>query len=172
MRHRLLVLVCAVLFCAPPATAAEMILASVPGAAIVGRGVLSFAFWDVYTATLAAPDGRFDPAKPFALTLDYLISIKGRAIAERSIQEMRKQGFGDEARLADWNARMKAIFPDVHKGTILSAVYVPGKETKFFDGNREIGTIEGDDFAQRFFNIWLGEKTSEPKLRRALLGLS
>ena len=37
MRHRLLVFVCAVLFCAPPATAAEMILASVPGAAIVGR---------------------------------------------------------------------------------------------------------------------------------------
>lgn len=172
MRPRFLVFLGALLLCAQTALGTEKILAAVPGASVVGRGVLSYAFWDVYKATLYAPDGKFDPRKPFALSIEYFVSINGHDIANRSTQEMRKQGFGDEVKLAAWNAQMKAIFPDVRNGTVLSAVYIPGKNTVFFRGDTIIGSIEGDDFGQLFFGIWLDEKTSEPKLRRALLGLS
>jgi hypothetical protein len=172
IRRGLLVLFGAILLCSQPALATETVLASVPRASVVGRGVLSFAFWDVYKATLYAPDGQFGSEKPIALTIEYLISINGRDIADRSVQEMRKQGFADEAKLADWNAQLKVIFPDVRNGTVLSAVYQPGEQTAFYNGSTAIGTIAGDDFGRLFFGIWLGERTSEPKLRRALLGLS
>ncbi|HEY8941891.1 MAG TPA: hypothetical protein VIM59_16970, partial [Cellvibrio sp.] len=46
-------------------TPAETVQASVPGAALVGRGVLSYAFWDVYEATLFAPDGVWNSNQPF-----------------------------------------------------------------------------------------------------------
>jgi hypothetical protein len=82
-----------------------------------------------------------------------------------------KQGFTDEVTLADWNSQMKAIFPDVKAGTVLTAISQPGKQTTFYDGATIIGSIKGDDFGKAFFGIWLAEKTSEPKLRRALLGL-
>ena len=172
MRPRLLVFFGALLFCAHAALASETVLASVPSASVVGRGVLSYAFWDVYQATLYAPKGRFDLSKPVALSIEYYCAIDGKDIADRSVQEMRKQGFNDEIKLATWNAQMKAIFPDVRDGTVLSAVYTPGRQTVFYSGSTIIGTIKGDDFGRLFFGIWLDEKTSEPELRRALLGLS
>lgn len=172
MRFKPLAFLTALLLCAQSALATETILASVPGASVVGRGVLSYAFWDVYKVALYAPNGQFDRDKPFALSIEYLLSISGRDIADRSVQEMRKQGYGDEKTLASWNAQMKEIFPDVRNGTVLSAVYMPGGRTDFYNGSTMIGTIAGEDFGRLFFGIWLDEKTSEPKLRRALLGQS
>ncbi len=151
--------------------ARETIALAVPAASIVGQGVLSYAFWDIYKATLYAPDGLWHAAKPFALSIEYYRALNGKDIADRSVQEMRKQGFSDEVTLAAWHSQMKAIFPNVKKGTMLTAVYTPAKQTTFYQGDDTIGAIKGDDFGQWFFAIWLAEKTSEPKLRRALLGL-
>lgn len=172
MRRKIISLLVAFLLCAPAAQANEDILINVPNAAVVGRGILSYAFWDIYEATLYAPEGRVDAGKPVALSIAYYHAIDGKDIADRSVQEIRDQGFADEVRLAAWHAQLKAIIPNVNKGTVLSAVYTPGRETTFYDGDTAIGTIKGDDFGQLFFNIWLSEKTSEPQLRRALLGMS
>lgn len=149
----------------------EVVQASVPGASLVGRGVLSYAFWDIYEATLFAPDGVWDSNKPFSLSIKYFRTINGKDIANRSVQEIRQQGFTDEVTLAAWNSQMKTIFPDVKKGTMLTAVYIPDKQTTFYSGTDVIGVIKDDDFGRSFFGIWLAEKTSEPKLRRDLLGL-
>ena len=49
------------------AHALESVQASVPDASVVGRGTLTYAFWDIYDATLYAPQGKWDRSKPFAL---------------------------------------------------------------------------------------------------------
>jgi len=172
MQRKLLLFLSALVFYAQSALATEVILASVPSVSVVGRGVLSYALWDIYEATLFAPKGQWNPAKPFALSIAYFRDIDGKDIADRSVQEIRHQGFDNEVKLAAWNTQMKAIFPDVKDGTVLSAIYFPGKQTTFYSGNQLIGSIKGDDFGQFFFGIWINEKTSEPALRRALLGLS
>ncbi len=172
MRPRPLAFLCAYLLFAPGAFAADVVLSAVPGASVVGRGVLSYAFWDLYAATLYAPEGRWDPTRPFALSIEYYRSIEGEDIADRSVQEMRQQGFSDEVKLATWNAQLKTIFPDVEDGTVLHAIYQPGRQTNFYRGSETIGVIKGDEFGKLFFGIWLDERTSEPELRRALLGLS
>lgn len=172
MQRRFFVFLSLLVFYSHTAFAGGVVLNTVPNASVVGRGVLSYAFWDVYEITLYAPKGRWDPNKHFALSIEYFHSIKGKDIADRSVQEMRKQGFSDEVKLAAWNSQMKKIFPDVKDGSVLSAVYVPGKKTIFYSRNEMIGVIKGDDFARMFFGIWLAEKTSEPQLRRALLGIS
>lgn len=151
------------------ASAVEPALARISNAQIVGKGVLSYGFWDIYQATLYAPDGEWNPKKPFVLSIRYYRNIKGAAIADRSVREMRGQGFKDEILLAAWHTQMKSIFPDVQNGTILSALYIPGQGTIFYHGNKNIGTIKDEDFSDRFFSIWLDKKTSEPRLRRALL---
>ena len=40
----------------------------------------------------------------------------------------------------------------------------------FYKDNTEIGRIKDPAFSVAFFNIWLGDKTSAPELRRKLLG--
>ena len=79
---------------------------------------------------------------------------------------------GDEEILNKWYVEMNSIFPDVKNGTVLTAIFIPGKDTEFFENNRSIGAIKGDNFLRRFSDIWLGEKTSEPALRKKLLGLT
>lgn len=154
-----------------PAQAMDPIRTAVPNAQIVGQGVLSVMVWEVYSAKLYAPHGQWNEDSPFALQLLYLQDLAGQKIADRSVQEMRKQGFRDEVRLADWHTQMSAIFPDVYEGTVLTGLFTPGGETVFFEGEREIGRIRDPEFGRSFFDIWLGEKTSAPDLRRKLLGM-
>ena len=156
---------------AQPAFSMDVIVKNIPDAKIVGTGTLSLAFWDIYDATLYAPDSKINKTKPFALTIRYMREIEGRDIADRSAQEIRKQGFVDEFKLTDWNRQLKNIFPSVANGTVLSAIFIPGDRTIFYDGSRHIGTVKDAEFTIWFANIWLGEKTSEPVLRRRLLGL-
>ncbi|MGB0630688.1 MAG: chalcone isomerase family protein [Alphaproteobacteria bacterium] len=136
----------------------------------VGEAVLRYLFWDVYRAELFAPAARWRPDAPFALTLNYLRDLDGADIADRTISEMRDQGFSDEKILSDWQARLRAVFPDVSDGTRLTGVRDRGGRTIFYRDGRKIGEFDDPSFTRRFFDIWLGEKTSEPALRRALLG--
>ena len=144
----------------------------VPNAQSVGKASLSIMVWDIFDAELIAPNAAWDRSQPFALKLSYKLNIAGKRIADRSIKEIRDQGFSDEIKLADWHAQMIKIFPDVNSDTSLVGVYTASKETVFLNNNREIGRIADPEFGKYFFDIWLGPKSSQPKLRRQLLGRS
>lgn len=148
-----------------------MIKPYVKNAKIVGQGTLKFSFWNIYNATLYAPNGQWQPTAPYALQLIYFVATTGKKIADRTISEMRTQGVTDELQLADWHTQMVAIFPNVEKNMSLTGVYTQNGTTVFFRGNTPIGTITDPSFGYRFFNIWLGDNTSEPKLRKNLLGI-
>ena len=151
-------------------TASNIIQQHVPNAKPVGTGRMRFWFWSVYDATLYAPHGTWRANRPYALKLDYLRALNGKAIADRSAEEIRKLGFADEARLAVWLADMRTIFPDVDEGRSLTGIYHPKLGTRFYDGGRSIGRIADPEFGRWFFGIWLSKKTSAPDLRAQLLG--
>ncbi len=132
---------------------------------------LKYMMWDVYDATLLTSNGNYQHDEPFALTLDYLIDLKGKKIAERSIVEMRKQGISDAAKLEEWENILKDIFPNVEKGNSITGIRDKNGYTIFFKNNTKIGQIEDPKFTKHFFDIWLGSKTSEPEMRQQLLGL-
>ena len=163
----------AFIFCfASPTMASKTGLENlVPEAALVGEGRLNYMIWEVYDAALFAPKGQWDQDKPFALKLSYLRSLKGKAIADRSVEEMRKQGFSDEVKLATWHSQMREIFPDVDADVSITGIRTENGETVFYKNNEEIGRIRDLEFSKTFFNIWLSPKTSEPELRAQLLSL-
>ena len=136
----------------------------------VGQGLLSHLFWDVYTATLIAPNAKWHPDMPFALSVKYLLDIDGADIAERTISEIRDQGYADEPNLSVWQEKLLNILPNVTDGTRLTAVRDKTGHTIFYHDGNWIGEIDDRAFTRRFFDIWLGEKTPRPALRRALLG--
>lgn len=148
----------------------EQFATHVPNAQLVGEGKLTYMLWDVYTAHLYAPGGNWNMEEPFALTLHYLRHLNGKAIAERSVEEIRKQGFRDEVKLAAWYREMESIFPDVNKGDEITGIYLPGKKTVFYLNGEKIGHVMDAEFGTHFFNIWLDAKTSEPELRQMLVG--
>ena len=153
-----------------PSYALDHIRAFVPAAEKVGEGRLTYMLWDVYDASLYAPQGNWDPRQPFALQLSYLRELDGKKIADRSVEEMRAQGITDEIKLATWHAQMRKIFPDVDMGVSLTGVYTEQGTAIFYRNDVEIGRINDPQFSKAFFDIWLNQKTSAPDLRRKLLG--
>ncbi len=156
---------------AGPVFADESVKRLLPEAEKVGEGRLTYLFWDVYDAALYAPQGTYDPNRPFALKLTYLMDFKGRDIAGRSIEEMRAQGVRNEAKLTAWDAEMQRIFPDVKDGDSLLGIQTEDGIAIFYDQVRELGRVADADFSRAFFDIWLAENTRAPKLRRSLLSL-
>jgi hypothetical protein len=48
-------------------------------------------------------------------------------------------------------------------------VQVPGVATRYFVNGKFTGEIRDAEFTRLFFGIWLSPRTSEPRLRQALL---
>ncbi|MFQ3249126.1 MAG: hypothetical protein ACI9O6_000930 [Glaciecola sp.] len=138
---------------------------------MVSEARLKVLFWKIYDAKLAAPDGSWKKDTPFALSLSYLRDFEGEEIARRSVGEMREIGYDDEALLSKWYEQMREIFPNVKEGENITGVFDKNQHSHFFYQGKLIGTIEDKVFGQSFFGIWLHEKTSEPDMRKQLLGL-
>jgi hypothetical protein len=148
----------------------EHITSLLPGAQLVGAGRYTWLGLAVYDAALYAPAGRFASEGPYALELTYARAFKGAAIAERSIEEMRRQGPGIEGRAEAWRARLDALFPDVARGDTLTGVLTRYGDAAFFHNARPIGRIDDTALARSFFGIWLDPQTSAPNLRARLTG--
>lgn len=143
---------------------------SVPSPQTVGKGQFHYLFMHIYDAELFASNGTYAPDAPFALKLTYHRALDGEDIAEESIRQMRKQGLKDEAALSRWRAEMQKVFPNVAKGDSLTGVRTSGGGADFYHGENPIGEIKDPAFADAFFGIWLNPKTTEPTLRKQLLG--
>ena len=61
------------------------------------------------------------------------------------------------------------MWPDIKEGDSLSLLIHQGRSVFYFN-QQYIGVINPSDFGQIFLAIWLSENTSEPELRRELLG--
>jgi len=140
-----------------------------------GMGTLRWMGLKIYEARLFA-SARPNPAQltqlPFALELTYAREFNGSSIAERSIDEIKKLGIGSAEQHQAWRSRMQAIFPNVKSGDRIRGIHRPGSGASFMLNDKPIGTIDDAEFARAFFSIWLDPKTSEPSLRKELLGLN
>ena len=145
------------------------------GAMLQGAGQLRFLGLRVYDARLWAPAGQPVPAgnwaQPLALEIRYQRALQGQQIAERSLQEMKRQGELDEATARRWLQAMQGLFPDVVPGNRITAVHLPREGARFYVNGQLKGAVSEAEFARRFLGIWLSPQTSDPKLRTALLGL-
>lgn len=162
-----------------PTTAASPAAASsshpwLPGSRLQGEATLRYWGLRVYRARLwTLPEFRPQdaPQQSLVLELHYLLDLKGQAIAERSVQEMRRAPGFPETQATRWLAQMKQLFPDVKAGDRLTGLHLPGQGVRFWHNERLLGEVSDAQFAQRFFGIWLAPSTSEADMRTALLGL-
>ncbi len=106
----------------------------------------------------------------YALELDYARRLEGKAIAERSLDEMKRLEPISEAQARDWLQAMRLAFPDVAPGDRLVGLHRPGRGVQFLHNGRITGEVADPRFARLFFGIWLSPASREPELRAQLLG--
>lgn len=114
-------------------------------------------------AILAADAGK-------AIRLHFL-----RDIEKAKMIEAFKEGFegnaGAKATAQKANIdKFLAITPDVKSGNEWTFVYVVGKGTSVMHGDKESLLIEGKEFADALFSIWLGPKPPSDDLKKGMLG--
>ncbi|RZS46896.1 chalcone isomerase-like protein [Sphaerotilus mobilis] len=110
-------------------------------------------------------------SRPYALELAYARRLEGKAIAERSLDEMRRLEVVSAAEGQEWLQAMRVAFPDVAPGDRLVGLHRPGRGVQFLHNGRVTGEVGERRFARLFFGIWLSSASREPVLRAQLLGL-
>lgn len=137
-----------------------------------GSGSLTWLVFTAYDATLWTDAPQWSMNAPFALTLRYRMSFSTEELVERTVEEMIKVSPSmPKDAVARYTAALNRAFPAVKDGDRITALHVPGQAVRFFHNGRLTEEMRDTTFADPFFGIWLSAKTSEPKLRAALLRL-
>jgi hypothetical protein len=142
------------------------------------RGQSIFRFWglEIYEASLWLPAeaGTAWSAHRLVLSLHYRRNFSAQDIAQRSLQEMLRQGPLADTVAQQWQRQLTEALSDVRAGERLTAVYDPQKGLRFWHHAQSVrvsGQIDDRALAHKFLGIWLSESTSAPAMRQALLGL-
>ena len=138
-------------------------------AKLQGSGKLTW--WGLHVYDASFYRGASSNSSEFALDLRYQKSFSGNAIANRTIEEMKKLGV-PEAQAQSWGKQLATFLPNVEPGQNITAIYAPKQGTTFYFEGKPLAQIAGAEFSKAFFGIWLDPKTSAPKLREQLLGQS
>ncbi len=147
------------------------VLPRLPAMQQIGAAQYHYFFWKVYNIQLYAEQTPWSYEHPFALKIQYLRTFTGQEIVDETLKQIRRQSKKyPESTLQEWAKEMAVIFPNVKSGSVLIG-YFDGQATVFYNGQAQcLGEVQGRDFAEAFFSIWLGQDSADPKLTQQLLG--
>ena len=137
---------------------------------LIGEGTLKVLMWEVYDLRLLTDGTPFSWKNKFILEFDYSRELKKESVIDASLKEFKLQPNVSDKDIMAWEVYLEQVIQTVQKGTKASVMWVPEGQIVFDYEGSPTSTIENEDFARAFLNIWLGEKTSRPKLRSQLLG--
>ncbi|MCG9697077.1 chalcone isomerase family protein [Shewanella sp. Isolate11] len=138
---------------------------------LLGEGEMSYLFWTLYRAQLFSSTASFiaDDNNPKALRIEYYKHIDKQALIEATGEQWLHLGYSASA-IDTWLKPLNQIWPDVTPGDALTLYVTQGGESQFYLDDKLIGMINDPAFGQAFLSIWLSKNTTEPQLRRQLLG--
>jgi hypothetical protein len=132
-------------------------------------------FVTVYDAALYLPGDAAgkDALKdvPKRLEIRYHVSIKAEKFGESAEPFLKKNVPAEKlAGIRQRIEQLNRLYRDVKEGDRYALDYAPGKGTTLSLNGSPLGTIEGADFADAYFAIWLGAKPINDTMRDELMG--
>ncbi len=141
-----------------------------------GMGLRKKMMFKVYVAGLYVESPSKDAATLISadevksMRLSILRTLAGSKITEAIDDGFERNSKSQKEALRARLAKLDAMFPDVSEGDVIALTYVPGKGTIVAVKGAEKGVIEGKDFADALFAVWLGASPVQNDLKQALLG--
>ena len=142
-----------------------------------GAGIRKKFFFSIYVIGLYLPVKMSHPSEIINLDKNkgVIMVFTYHKISPKKIQNAWKEGF--EKNVKDLTAldekikKFNSFFNDeVKKGDKFIINYLPDKGTCVYINDNFKGCIEGKDFMEGLFSIWLGEKPISKGLKKKLLG--
>ena len=141
-----------------------------------GMGLRKKMVFKVYVAGLYLETPSRDAATVISsdqvkrMQLSVLRSLSSHQVSEAIEEGFEKNSKASMAALKPKLEKLETMIPNVEKGDQILLTYVPGKGTVVSAKNAEKGVIEGKDFADALFSVWLGGSPVQEDLKKALLG--
>ena len=136
---------------------------------LIGEGTLKVLMWEVYDLRLYTDGTPFSWQDKFMLEFDYSRELKKESVIDASLKEFKLQPNVTDKDIKAWEVFLLQVIQPVQKGTKANVFWAPEGKIIFHYKGFQPSTIENEDFARAFLNIWLGDNTSRPKLRSQLL---
>ena len=142
-----------------------------------GMGIRTKFFVKVYVGGLYLENTTKNPAEIVSIDvtrhieLSFLRDVDGPAVLKAIYDGFEKNSKPQMESLKGRLEKMKTMLPDVKKGGSVSMTYVPGRGIVVNAMGMEKGVLEGKDFADAMFLVWLGPNPVDEKLKKGLLGL-
>ena len=141
-----------------------------PDLQVIGTGVLKVFFMDIYKLTLHSKEPNYAVSDHFALEFNYKNSVSKKTIVDATMGELSKAPNVGPVEIKAWKQILEKGISDMQAGEKASVVFSKSGDVEFWLANQEPISFKDLKFAENFAAIWLGPKTSHPKLRSALLG--
>ena len=137
---------------------------------LVGQGAMTWMFMDIYQASLYSADGRYQRQEyPQALKIHYKKSVSKTSLVDATNKQWQHLALST-ARYQPWLNRLNSLWPDIKKGDNLLFYVTKNGQGIFYHNGKRLGGINSREFSDAFLGIWLSKQTSEPVLRRQLIG--
>lgn len=137
---------------------------------MVGKGEMSWLFIDLYNVFFYSQTGKYQENEyPQALKIIYLRDIDNEHLVTATQKQWQKLKF-DVREYQPWLISLKQLWPDIKKGDELLFLVDADGRGIFYHNNKILGGINSNAFSAAFLSIWLSENSSEPALRKQLIG--
>lgn len=141
-----------------------------------GMGLRKKVLFKVYVAGLYVETTSKDAAAILAsggiksMRLHILRNLKGKQVSDAIAEGFERNSKEQLPKLQARLEKFSAMIPDVAEGDQITMTYLPDQGTKVSVRGTDRGTIEGRDFADALFAVWLGPDPVQEDLKKALLG--
>ena len=142
---------------------------------LTGVGLLRYWGFKAYTGALYLEKGTpvdsilADTAK--RIELEYFRAIKGKDFGPATDKSIAKNVDPQTyERLRPQIDYHNSLYEDVQPGDRYSLTYIPGRGTELALNGKPKGIVEGAEFAQAVFSIWLGPKPISNSFKKQILG--
>ena len=141
-----------------------------------GAGLRKKLMFKVYVAALYVENPSKDAAAVLSATeiksmrLHILRSLKGAQVTDAISEGFERNSKDQIPKLKPRLDKLGTMIPDVVEGDEIALTWIPDKGTNVTVRGTDRGMIEGRDFADALFAVWLGPNPVQDDLKKALLG--
>jgi hypothetical protein len=142
---------------------------------LMGMGLRKKLWFKVYVASLYLEKPTQDPAQVIAsdqvkrVEMHMLRELERGKIIEAVQEGFQRNSAQDMPRLRERLDKFLKIIPDLKGGDTIVITYRPGRGTFIKAGGGEEIALEGKDFADALFSVWLGKFPVDDGLKNEML---
>lgn len=144
---------------------------------LYGAGLRKFLWIDMYVGVIYLKDKKLTPHQiihsnePMALRLHIISSLISKKRTIKAIKDgFDKATKGNASQYQERIDQMIGFFKnEIQPNDIIDLVYKPSGEIRIYRNTNYLGSLNGLDFKQALFGMWLSENAVDKNMREAIL---